>query len=177
MSTATEVTRRSSTRPRRPDFIKLFKQWLGVKDIVGQTSDRQDTLRKRILTGVEEFGEEDDNGNHWIYLPEPISFTDWNGKTFRYAALKRERHLTPANPVPVDDKAEVLLRKKGLWLTAAQEKVLTDIQTANPFVNISIELNRDEFTRGLFLKRYTDAEYERTLCEQKPSFQFRPSES
>jgi hypothetical protein len=71
----------------------------------------------------------------------------------------------------------VLLRKKGLWLTAAQEKVLTDIQTANPFVNISIELNRDEFTRGLFLKRYTDAEYERTLCEQKPSFQFRPSES
>lgn len=166
---------------RRPagsinSMTSRFSQWLNVRDEGAVLKERQEMLRDEILTSVQSNGEPDDKGNVWIDLPEPVSFKDHKGKVFKYSHLKSELHMIPAVPTPDPDKAEDLLKKKKLWLTKEQQKTIQDLQIACPFVKLSIDVDLNAFAHLLFIEKITDAEYESTLIEQKPSYQFRPSE-
>lgn len=182
MATKTTVRRRT-TSPVNTKLAKTkavtvwFKQWLEVGDQAEQLTERKGDLRERILDAVEEIGEPDDKGNVWLELPQVVGFENRKNKVFKYTLLKRERHLLPANPQPIPDLAEALLRKKKLWLTEKQEKAIRDLQLACPYIRISVDVDLDTFAGLVFKDAITDAEYDATLQEQKESFQFRPAES
>ena len=183
--TATKATpiKRSVTRERvahvakRPNITVLFKNWRGIKDEVEVLGNRQEELRSRLLAAVEGYGETDEKGNQWLDFPTPIEFTDHDGRTYQYTALKRERHLTPANPTPDPEKVQDLLEKKGLWFSEKQTKQFQDLQLALPFLRLKIEVDVDAVGKAYFAGLITEAEYEACLREQKESFQFRPVES
>jgi hypothetical protein len=179
MTTKTTPTRRpAKRRPASPktSITNWFRQWLDIRDTVDQLGERTDTLRLRILDTLTEAGDEDEKGNFWIDLTEPVEFKDHKGKVFQYTKLKKERHLRPAQPTADPEKAEALLRKKNLYLTAAQEKVIRDLRIACPYVTISVDIDPDAVAQLWFKDIINEREYESTLVEQKESFQFRPSE-
>lgn len=175
ITTETEGRRKRAPRPTN-SIVSYFQNWLGVRDQGAQLKTRQDDLRLRLLDILDESGVEDEKGNKWIDLQDPVEFTDKDGKTFVYRTLKRERHLKPAQPTPDPLKAKKLLEKKGLWLTADQQKALQRVQALCPFVVISVDVDVDAVAKALFTDRITEKEYQATLIEQKPEFQFRPSE-
>lgn len=172
------TTRRTTIRAKRSaPVVDWFTQWFEVKDEAEQLVERQGDLRVRLLDAVEEYGDVDENGSFWFDLPEVVTVKDHKGKIFKFSSLKKERHLRPANPTPDPELAEGLLRKKGLYLSAKQEKAIRDLKIACPYVNISVDVDPDAVANLLFKDLITEKEYEATLQEQKESFQFRPSES
>lgn len=162
-------------RPATRSLGNWFKQWLEVKDENEILTDRQGTLRDRIVDAVQADGEVDENGNVWYQLPSPISFTNHKGETKVFSSLKAERHLRPAQPLPQPDLAEGLLRKEGLWLSDAQEKAIRQIQATCPYATITVDVDVDALAGAYFKGLVTEADYEATLTEQKESFQFRPA--
>lgn len=177
------VTRRTGTK-RQPkettspnSIVTWFKQFLVVQNDAKQKADRAEQLKTRLKNGLAEVGEEDDKGHRWFDLPTPVEFKDFKGKVFKYTSLKRERRLTPAQPTPDPDKAEALLKEKGLWLTKAQEKTIRDLQTALPNVSISVEVDVDAVAALYYKDVLTEEEYDSILVEQRESFAFIPSES
>ena len=176
----TKTTRRTTTatrkpRPRADAIIKQFRSWLEAKDQAVVLGALQGGLRERLVETIKDRGDADDKGNVWLDLPEPVEFTDHDGKTFVYTTLKNERHVS--KPTVDVEKAEELLRKKKLWLTPAQEKAVVDIQTQCPYVTIGVSIDLDALEGALFKKIITPAQYESILYEAKVSTQFRPQES
>lgn len=171
------VTRRRTTATRTTASpLSSFTEWLQIRDEAENLSDRQETLRQRILKWLAEKGEEDDKGSSYYELPQPLKFTDRFGKVFLYKRLKRERHLTPADPPPDPELAEALLRKKKLWLTPAQEKQIRELQLALPYARLSLAVDPDAVAILFFKDIITEKEYEGILKKQTESFQFKPSE-
>lgn len=177
MPTKPTTTKRATTKRSTFNITDYFRQWLGIKDEGAQLAARQEILRDRQKEYVKDHGYKDDKGNIWFDLPEPVAFTDHKGKVFKFASLKLQRSLTPAQPTPDGEKAEALLRKKKLWLTPEQEKVLQEIVEKNRFVNLYVEVNVDAVVELVFNNKITDKEYEATLVEQKENFSFIPAES
>jgi hypothetical protein len=163
--------RAAASRPTPQVLVETFKQWLSIRREVKTWQERQETLRKRLLEIVEAKHETDDRGSQYRDLAETVEF---DGIT--YKSLKRERHLTPSEPTPDSELAEELLRKRGLWLTEAQEKQLARIQAANPYVSVSVEIDGKAVTNGYFHNVFSEAEYTDVLIPQKESWQFRPCE-
>ena len=179
MANGTTTRRQTTNRApaKKPSIGSWFKQWLTVRDEGTVLGERQDDLRNRILGGIELTGEEDEKGNYWVDLPQPVEFVDHTGKKFIYTVLKRERHLRPANPTPDPESAEQLLRDKGLWLAEKDEKGIRNLQAQCPYVTISVTVDVDAVASAYFKGVISEEEYEQILVEQKESFQFRPSES
>lgn len=157
--------------------IRWFEQWVVVKDEASVLGERQDDLHDRILDGITKLGVKDDKGSYWLDLPNPVQFTDHDGKVFKYTTLKRERHLSPAAPTPDPRKAEALLRKLKLWMKPDQEKALQALQDACPYLVFSVSIDPDALAKAYFSGRITESDYASCLREQKESFQFRPGES
>ena len=68
------------------------------------------------------------------------------------------------------------MRKKGLWLTEAQEKAIRDLQVALPTVVISVDVDTDAVASLYYKDVLTEDEYESVLIEQKETFAFIPTE-
>jgi hypothetical protein len=175
---ATKTTRRTATpTKKRPPITSWFSQWLSARDTAATFGDKQDELRVDILDAVTQFGDEDDKGNIWYQLPKPVEFTDRDGKKFVYTVLKRERHLTPREPLPDAEKSQALLEKKNLWLSEAQQKQIAAIQMACPYAVVSVQVDADAVAGAYFKDIITEAEYDSILGDQRETFQFRPAES
>lgn len=184
---STKTTRRNATTRQVPQFVSKFREWLTVRDLAAQAGEQQTELRgdlkdqTGLVSIIKSQGVKDDEGHYWLDLPEPVEFEDHPvgtkpGKVHVYTTLKLERHLTPSKRTPDHKKAEVLLKKKKLWLTKAQLETLAAIQDACPAVTISFDLDPEYVAKLVFADRITDDEYESVLVEQKESYQFRPSE-
>lgn len=173
----TTVNKRPSTKRQTSPIAKWFQNWLEVRDEGEVLKARQADLRDRLVEVVAERGDEDDKGNAWFDLAEPITFTDWKGKTHQYTTLKRERHLTPAQPQPDPEAAEELLRTKDMWLTEKQLKAIRDIQLACPYAVITVDVDVDAVAAAWFKDIISEEEYASVLTPQRETFQFRPSES
>lgn len=177
-TTSSRSTKRVAPKvPVAKSITNWFQQWRGVKDEVEQLGERQGELRDRLVDTIAEVGYEDEKGNWWFDFDEPISFTNHKGKVFQYTALKRERHLSPAQPTPDPAKAKTLLKKKGFWLTEEQEKAVKELKIQCPYAVISVAVDPDAVASLLFKDLISDKEYESTLKEQTETFQFRPAES
>ena len=170
--TASQLTRRAICRASPRSQPRRTRRPCEID--IGKASD---WLKDRLKDALAEVGEEDDAGHKWFDLPEPVEFKDHTGKVFQYVSLKRERRLTPARPTPDPDKSEALLRKKGLWLTDAQEKMIRDLQVALPNVTISVDVDVDAVASLYYKDVLTEKEYDALLVPQKESFAFIPSES
>ncbi len=169
-------TKTQTRRPRFGSVAGTFKQWLGVRDQKDQLTAEQDELRLKLLDRVLKSGHKDDNGHYWIDLDEPIEFTDFKGKTKIFSRLKNQLSLVPARPQPDPDLAEALLKKKGLWITPEQEKLIRRLRSTLSLFDITVELNPDRFSDLVFTKEISDKEYESTLQEQTEKVSFIPVE-
>lgn len=174
------ATRRTTTT-RRPaetfNFLSTFKRWVSLKGTNESGKVQQDKWRDQLKDWVQAHGEKDENGSFWVTLPEIVTYENPAGKVFKYAFLKAQRSLSPSVPQPDPEAAEALLRKKGLWLTPAQEKAIRDLSVAVPYALISVNVDTDAFTGLVFRKLITDKEYESTLVEQTENFAFVPAEA
>jgi hypothetical protein len=180
MPTTTNTTRKVARPARVTKASKLasdFRQWLTLRKEDDLIKGRVDELRKGLLDDILETGEKDEKGHVWVDLPAPIEFTDAKGRTVTYTSLKRERRVSPANPTPDADLAEDLLREKGLWLTAKQEKAIKDLQVVLKFARISVEVDTDAVAAAYFQDLLSEEEYEGILIEQKETFAFQPATS
>jgi hypothetical protein len=157
-----------------PRFVTWFMQWLATKDRGAVLDKRQEELRGWLVAEVEKRGEPDEKGHIWLPLPEVITFKDHEGEVTRYSVLKRERHLTPAEPKPDPKKTLVYLQKHGMWLTPEQEAMLAQLQMALPWVKIKVEVDSNAIAQLYYSNRMTERVYSSLLVEQKESFQFRP---
>jgi hypothetical protein len=176
----TKATARTTTKKRRPSINSVagrFLHWRQLKDEKEATAGRQETARLSLLEYVQEHGEEDDKGNRWYDLSEPMSYTDHNGKVFVYVGLKAERHLTPSKPEPDPDLAEEWLRKHKRWLTSVQEKALNDLRLQLRYARITVEVDLDAFASLYWDKTIAEKDYDAMLEEQTETFQFKPIES
>jgi hypothetical protein len=158
---------------RKPPITAWFSQWLSAKDTAETFKEGQENLRVKVLDAVQEWGEEDADGHIFYDLPKPVEFTDRNGEVKIYTTLKRERHLTPAQPLPDAEKALALLKEKGLWLTEKELKVIQDLETRCPYAVISVDIDPDAVATAYYRDQLTEAEYEGILAEQRETFQFR----
>lgn len=175
---ATSTARRSKRPNRkeepkqRPNFAERFRNWIAVKDQTAMLQDTLDGNKKALMDDIAEWGEVDEKGSQFVDLEEPISFTDRKGKTFVYRTLKRQRSLTPKDPTPDDAKTEALLKKKGMWLSEAQEKQLTQLRIALRFARITVEVSPDAVAEAYFEGLISEKEYESLLVEQKEGWSF-----
>lgn len=170
----------STVKPRlkvRQRILSDFAHFVVLKSEGALIAQRQEDVRIALLDDVEQFGETDDNGNSWFELDEPVFTEAIEGRRIRYTWLKRERHLTPANPLPEPELAEDLLRKRGLWLSRKTETEIQRIQQDNPYVTISVSVDVEALAKAVLTGAVSDDEYEATLKEQKETFQFRPTDS
>ena len=165
-----------ASSPSPTTVVRTFTQWLGVKRQAAQVGERQSELRGRLLDLVTELGEEDDRGNVVFELPKVVDATDEKGRTHLWRAIKRERHLTPANPLPDAEKAIALLRSKDLWISEKDLTALTRIEDRNRFVKVHVEVDVDAVAEAYFRNQISEAEYESILEEQRESWQLRPVE-
>lgn len=165
----------TATRTRRPRFgsiVASFKEFLVTRDQAQHLSGHQDELRLKLLDEIEAKGRQDDDGHIWLTLDEPIEFTDHTGKTHVYTELKNQLSLVPARPQPDLEKAEELLKKKGLWLTTEQLKLIRRLVSTLPLFDVTVELNPERFGDLVFSKQITDKEYRATLQEQTQKISF-----
>lgn len=170
--TAAKTTKKVA--PRKPPISVWFSRWLSAKDTAASFTEQQGELRDDILDAVITWGEEDDAGHVFYDLPKPVEFTDRKGETKVYTVLKREKHLTPAQPTPDPEKALDLLKDKGLWLTAKELKVIRDLEVRCPYAVISVDIDPDAVARAYYADELTEDEYDGILVEQKSTYQFRP---
>jgi len=175
MATAT------AAKPRRQrsasSLVRRFTEWLGIKDDAAALKIRQEELRLRLLDETFSGGRSGEDGHVYLPLSAPVEFEDHKGKVHKYTALKAERHLVPAVPLPDPEKTEALLRKKGLWLDAAQEKTIRDLQVRLPNVTITVDVDVDAVSGLYFKKVLTEKEYESLLTEQTEQWQLKPTEA
>ena len=135
MPVPTRTTRRTTTRSApsaegtvsrvqrtRDRLTKRVISFLETKNEAAALTKRTADLRDLLIEQVAAQGEKDEKGNSFLKLPEQITFKDFNGKVFKYKFLKRERHLSPANPLPIPERAEELLKAKKLWIKPAHQK-------------------------------------------------------
>lgn len=174
---ATATRRQAVKKSPKAPIVTWFRNFLAVKDEAAQLGERQATLRDRLIEEVAARGADDDKGNSWFELPEPVEFVDHKGKKFVYTDLKRERHLSPSKPTPDPDKSEVLLRKHKLWLTPEQEKAVQNLRVSCPYAVVSVEVDVDAVANAYFKNIITEKEYVSVLRKQVETFQFRPSEA
>jgi hypothetical protein len=164
-----------STKTTLPRVVRRLEQWLVVRDEAAQYSERADTLKDRIKEELPTSAQTytDEKGSIWYDLPgSGITFKDRKGKVYKYIAMKLQRSLTPASPLPIPEKAIAVLKKHKLWLTPEQEKVIKDLQIACPFAVVSVDLDATSFASAVFKNLITDREYQGTLQPQKESFSF-----
>lgn len=161
---------------RKPPITKWFTHWRELKDTADLTGDRQTEFRDKLKDAVSEFGEEDADGNFWYTLPTPVEFKTHDGKVQVFTKLKVERYLTPKDPIPDPELALALLQKKGLWLTAAEQKELQALNDRHPYALVSLDIDADALADAWFRKVITTEEYEATLGEQTENFRFKPVE-
>jgi hypothetical protein len=160
----------------RSNLLETFREHLQHKSRAAREKIRQDELRDVLKDYVLAHGEEDESGSFWLDLAESVT-VKVGKKVYEYTTLKAQRSLTPAQPTPQPEEAEALLRKKNLWLTEAQEKVIRDLAIAVPYAIISVDVDPDAVTGLLFKGLITDKEYEATLPEQTENFSFVPAET
>lgn len=172
MPTTTIKRNRRTTASR--NIRENFTHWFGLKSEADLISKRQADVRVDLLTAIEEYGEADENGSSWFEFDEPVVVTDGEGRTLQFSFLKRERHLTPANPLPEPELAEELLRKRKLWLSKSDERLINVVQQENPYVTITVAVDVDALAKAVLTGAISDEEYEATLTEQRESWQFRP---
>jgi hypothetical protein len=82
---------------------EAFRQWFGLKAQSDLVAKRLKALRDRLVTAIERDGYPDEKGSLYIDLPEEIE---------GFKALKYQRQVN--EPVLNDDRAEALLKTKGL---------------------------------------------------------------
>jgi hypothetical protein len=160
------------TKRRKPPITRWFENWRGLRDQNEVVEDRIDDLHDRLLEAIQEWGETDADGHSWYDLPQPVEFTDHEGKKFIYRTLKSERHLIPKDPVPDPAKAVPLLESKGLWLTEAQLKALQNLRTNCPYAIFTVDVDPDAVAKAYLAGLVTEAEYNACLKEQKVNFHF-----
>jgi hypothetical protein len=173
----TGAKRSAATEAPLALIVRDFKHWLGVKDEAATLGERQTEMRDRLINSIKENGVEDDKGNLWLDLPEPVEFKDRKGKIFQYASLKRQRSMVPANPGPDPERTEVYLRKRGLWLKPEQEEMLDQIQIQCPYVTITVTVDTDAVAGAYFKGVIPPKMFDKLLVEQREQFSFIPSES
>jgi hypothetical protein len=165
------------TWKRKPPIAKWFTSWLSARDTATSFKEHQEETRIDLLDAVLQFGEEDDKGNVFYDLDEVAEFKDRNGKTFRYDSLKREKYFVPAQPLPDPELAEALLRKKKLWLTAAQEKFIKDLAVTFPYGSVTVDIDPDAVGKALIAGLITEKEYVSILAPQAERYRFIPQEA
>jgi hypothetical protein len=180
------TTRRTGTRRPSPkvtvsDIVSWFREYLAFNE-ASKSDGKEATIRKdRLKEELPKLGEKDEKGNFWFDLPDAVEHitvdNKGNTKVLQYTTLKAERRLSPSTPTPDPEKAEDVLRAKGLWLTKAQEKAIRDLQTAVPNATISVEVDVNAFASLYYKDVLSEEEYEDTLVEQTETYAFIPSES
>jgi hypothetical protein len=102
-----KVTRKPVARAAT-NIADTLRQFLSLRVQSEALDERLGTLKKDLTTAVETAGYEDDKGNFWLDLDEPVD-VDGFGSCVR---LKKERRVR----VGVDETAaEALLKAKGLY--------------------------------------------------------------
>jgi hypothetical protein len=157
---------------------KYFPEWLAVRSQGRTLRKREDELKQGddgeggLKDAVMELGYEDENGSYIYDLPKAVEFQDENGNVLVYTALKAQRSLTPASPVPDPEMAEALLRKKGMWLSEVQEEQIRQLQMLAPLVTIHVEVDVDAVSAAYLKGVLTEKEYDSILQEQTERFSF-----
>ena len=156
-------------------FTKVFREWRTCKGQADLISKRQTKLRDEMKDSLMTFGEPSGDGHYVWTFRTPVVYEEGRA-THVYTGLKLERRLVPANPTPDPELAEDLLREKGLWMSAEQEKMLEALRISCPNVIFTAEPDVDAVS-ALYLKKViTEKEYESTLVEQKEQWAFVPQE-
>lgn len=103
----TKKTVRRSNRQKggltKTALVTWFSQWNDVRSQKKALESREKELKDRLLEAVERYGYEDDKGHVYLDLPEEISGV---------SKLQRQRRVSQRLD---EEKAEVLLKEKGLW--------------------------------------------------------------
>ena len=109
---ATQVTRSHTTARRTPKAGVIGKalQFLTLTSDAKVLTDRATSLKKDLMTFLEDNGEVDERGHKTYSFPEPVVA---GGKTF--TGLKRERRVSDRFD---EDIAEEILTKKNLLAEA-----------------------------------------------------------
>jgi len=168
------VPAKAAKRSPVSQVSRWFKQWLTVSDEADLLEDRGAELKKRLLDTLVEHGEQDEKGSSFLEFTDPIEFTSHDGTTKIFTALKRERFVTPANPLPDPAKAEVLLRQLHLWPKPADEKVIKEFGIRNPYVKVTVTPDVDALAQAYFKGLISEEDYDACLVEQREGFRFRP---
>lgn len=85
-----------------------------LKDEIDRLTKEQKKIREYLLETVEKAGYEDDLGNFWIELDEPIGGV---------ATLKRERRVSRSLD---EEAAETILKNADLWAQCTKTVVVVD---------------------------------------------------
>lgn len=168
----------TATRPKRArsrvTVGGLVREWLTADDYAKQSGKRAGELKDKLKGIIEKRGAEDERGSQILPLSEPITFKTFDGKTKIYTALKRERHVTPAEPLPDPGKAVALLKRLKLWMSKDDEKLIKEIVLANRFVTITVEVDPDAVAKAYFEGLIDEDDYDAVLEEQRESWHFIP---
>lgn len=167
-------------------LTEAFTEWLNMKRQSDVSTQRKDQLRDAMMVVLERSGEEDEKGSLYIDLPEPVEYIEPGkpgkdgrpgaAKIHQYTSLKRQKALRPAEPTPDPDLALELLKEKGLWLTAKQQKALQELQLSCPYARVEIEVSPDAVAELYYKELITEEEYDSILVEQKVVWSFIPCE-
>jgi hypothetical protein len=170
------VTKSQTTTRRRPaDRVAAwFLQWLTTQDEASVLDERASELRDRILSSIEKSGQEDEKGSLYLDLTTPVEFKDHEGNVKRFVTLKREKYVTPANPLPDPTKATELLKKLKLWISKSDQKLLQEIGLANPYIKIEVKVDVDALAQAYYSGKISEEEYDACLVEQKEGYRFKP---
>lgn len=151
MPTAKRTVARKAAATKAVDIVSTLRQFLTLKVQREALEDRENDLKKILQHAVETAGYEDDKGNYWLDLDEPLE-VDGYGVVPR---LKRERRVA----FSVDEtKAEAILAKKG---------ILDECTTMVPV------LDEEEIRKAHFKGVLTDAEIE-AIFPAKVTWAFKP---
>lgn len=173
-------------------FTKVFREWRALKGQEKMVTDRMNKLKVglapngkplpstnpgegSLLAAIMELGEEIDGGHLVWNFRTPVEYTEGKA-THVYTGLKAEKRLVPATPTPDPDLAEELLRKKDLWMTPDQERMLDALRLSCPNVTFTAEPDIDAVSALYIKKTLTEKEYQATLPEQSVQWAFVPQE-
>ena len=165
------------------NFPKIFREWRILKSEDTVITTRMTELRDDLRDNIRDYGTEDpETGSFFVTFKTAIEHIDpaLPGKKpvhHLYTGLKAERRLVPSAPTPDPDKAEPLLRKKGLWLTQEQENHVEALRLTCPNVQIDVSVDIDAVTVLYLKKKITEKEYQSILVEQKVQWAFVPQEA
>ena len=134
MAEGRKVKRRGKGGLTKTALIERVRQWAVLDKEAKQVEARKKELRDGLLSWIETYGEEDEKGNGFLELPEPVE---------GIAGLKRERRVSQR----LDwDPIIALAKERGIKVTKKVEVPDEDALYAAVYSGKITEQELDKFT-------------------------------